>query len=139
MPGRAFSITGNMGGTGIQLRPGADFPGGPVVKNPPSNAGGTGSIPGRGAEIPHASGQLTQPKINNVNKYFFKRPGATEIGLPARCVSTQASPGASTLLTSPELPESTVGMVLAPKGLRVCWEAGGNLRKENDKCNKSYT
>ena len=71
MPGRAFSITGNMGGTGIQLRPGADFPGGPVVKNPPSNAGGTGSIPGQGAEIPHASGQLTQPKINNVNKYFF--------------------------------------------------------------------
>ena len=29
----------------IQLR---DFPGGPVVKNPPFNAGGTGSIPGQG-------------------------------------------------------------------------------------------
>ena len=25
-----------------------DFPGGPVVKNPPSNAGDTGSIPGLG-------------------------------------------------------------------------------------------
>ena len=25
-----------------------DFPGGPVVKNPPANAGDTGSIPGRG-------------------------------------------------------------------------------------------
>ncbi|XP_054945519.1 uncharacterized protein [Physeter macrocephalus] len=36
-----------------------DFPGGPVVKNPPSNAGGSGSIPGRGTKIPHASGQLS--------------------------------------------------------------------------------
>ena len=34
-----------------------DFPGGPVVKNPPANAEDTQSIPGK---IPHASGQLTQ-------------------------------------------------------------------------------
>ena len=32
-----------------------DFPGGPVVKTPPSNEGGTGSIPGRGTKIPHAA------------------------------------------------------------------------------------
>ena len=36
-----------------------DFPGGPVVKNPPSNAGDTGSIPGQGTKIPHATGQLS--------------------------------------------------------------------------------
>ena len=30
------------------------FPGGAVVKNPPANAGGVGSIPGRGTKIPHA-------------------------------------------------------------------------------------
>ena len=35
-----------------------DFPGGPVVKNPPSNAGDAGSIPGKGTRIPHATGQL---------------------------------------------------------------------------------
>ena len=35
-----------------------DIPGGPVVKNPPSNAGDTGSIPGWGTKIPHAAGQL---------------------------------------------------------------------------------
>ena len=29
-----------------------------MVKNPPSNAGDTGSIPGRGTKIPHAAGQL---------------------------------------------------------------------------------
>ena len=32
------------------------FPGGPVVKNPPANAGDTGSMPGSG-KIPHASEQ----------------------------------------------------------------------------------
>ena len=36
-----------------------DFPGGPVVKNPPSNAGDMGSIPGWGTKIPHAVGQLS--------------------------------------------------------------------------------
>ena len=42
-----------------------DFPGGPVVKNPPANARDAGSIPGRGTKIPHAVGQLsptTQPE-----------------------------------------------------------------------------
>ena len=30
-----------------------DFPGGPVVENPPCNAGDRGFIPGWGAKIPH--------------------------------------------------------------------------------------
>ena len=30
-----------------------------MVKNPPSNAGDAGSIPGRGTKIPHAAGQLS--------------------------------------------------------------------------------
>ena len=33
------------------------FPGGPVVKNPPSNAGDVGSMPGPGSKIPHATEQ----------------------------------------------------------------------------------
>ena len=41
-----------------------DFLGGPVVKNPPFNAGGAGLIPGRGAKIPHASG----PKNQNIKQ-----------------------------------------------------------------------
>ena len=36
-----------------------DFPGGPVVKNPPSNAGDASSIPGWRTKIPHAAGQLS--------------------------------------------------------------------------------
>ena len=36
-----------------------DFPGGPVVKNPPSNAGDADSIPGWGTKTPHAEGQLS--------------------------------------------------------------------------------
>ena len=47
-----------------------DFPGGPVVKPSPSNAGGAGSIPGQGAKIPHAS----WPKNQNIKqKQYFNK------------------------------------------------------------------
>ena len=36
-----------------------DFLGGPLAKNPPSNARDTGSIPGPRTEIPHAMRQLS--------------------------------------------------------------------------------
>ena len=36
-----------------------DFPGGPVVKNLPSNAEDTSSIPGQGTKISHAARQLS--------------------------------------------------------------------------------
>ena len=36
-----------------------DFPGGPIIKNPPCNAGDAGSTPGQGARIPHAVEQLS--------------------------------------------------------------------------------
>ena len=48
-----------------------DSPGGPVVKNLPSNARDAGSIPGRGTKIPHVAGQLspraatTEPACRN--------------------------------------------------------------------------
>ena len=41
-----------------------DFPGGPVVETSLSSAGGAGSIPGRGAKIPHTS----WPKNQNLKK-----------------------------------------------------------------------
>ena len=34
-----------------------------MVKNPPSNAGDTGSIPGRGTQIPRAAEQLESPPL----------------------------------------------------------------------------
>ena len=40
----------------IRLR---DFPGGPVVENPPSDAGDGGSIPDRRTKVPHAVGRLS--------------------------------------------------------------------------------
>ena len=36
-----------------------DFPDGPVVKNLPSHVGDMGSIPGQGAQNPHATEQIT--------------------------------------------------------------------------------
>ena len=44
-----------------------DFPGGPVVKTLPSNAGGVGSIPGQGAKIPHVSWSKNQSIKNRSN------------------------------------------------------------------------
>ena len=38
-----------------------------MVKNLPSNAGGTGSIPGQGTKIPHASRHL-KPVLTNKRK-----------------------------------------------------------------------
>ena len=40
------------------------FPGGAVVESLPASAGGVGSIPGRGAKIPHAS----QTKNQNIKQ-----------------------------------------------------------------------
>ena len=56
-----------------------DFPGSPVVKTLPSNAGGADSIPRRGAKIPHASrpkNQNTEQKqyCNKFNKDFKNGP-----------------------------------------------------------------
>ena len=45
-------------------KPQGDFPGSPVVKTSPSNAGGVGSIPGQGAKIPHA----LQPNNQNIKQ-----------------------------------------------------------------------
>ena len=55
------------------------FPGGPVVETSPSNAGGAGSIPGRGAKFPHASGPKNQnikqkQYCNKFNKDFKNGP-----------------------------------------------------------------
>ena len=50
--------------SGFRITDGRDFPGGPVVKTSLSNAGGVGSIPGRGAGMPHAS----RPKDRNIEQ-----------------------------------------------------------------------
>ena len=56
-----------------------DFPGGPVVKTSPSNAGGAGSLPSQRAKIPHAlqpKNQNTKQKqyCNKFNKDFKNGP-----------------------------------------------------------------
>ena len=61
-----------------------DFPGSPVVKTLPSNAGGAGSIPGLGAKIPHAlrpkNQNITQKQYcNKFNKDLKKIYGLNDI------------------------------------------------------------
>ena len=41
-----------------------DFPGGPVVKNLPSNGGNVGSIPGKRTKIQHAVRQVS-PQVTS--------------------------------------------------------------------------
>ena len=43
----------------IQKDKSQDIPGGPVVENPPCNAGDAGLIPGQETKIPHAAEQLS--------------------------------------------------------------------------------
>ena len=47
-----------------------DFPGGPVVKNPPSNAGDTSSIPAWGSKSPRAAEQLESPLQLSRARYY---------------------------------------------------------------------
>ena len=48
------------------------FPGGPVVKNLPCNAGDAGSIPGQGTKIPRARWPIF---------FFFLKHKSTEYGV----------------------------------------------------------
>ena len=53
-----------------------DFPGCPIVKTSPSDAGGAGLVPGWEAETPHASQQKKKKKqeqyCNKLNRDFLK-------------------------------------------------------------------
>ena len=67
-----------------------DFPGGPVVKNMPSNAGERGLIPGWGTKIPHAARQLspnaTTTELANFNERVHMPLQTTEPTRPGACV-----------------------------------------------------
>ena len=54
------------------------IPGGPVVKNPPCNAGDVGLIPGQGTRNPHAVGQLT-PKATTKIPHFTTKTRCSQI------------------------------------------------------------
>ncbi|KAI4582909.1 hypothetical protein MJG53_008122 [Ovis ammon polii x Ovis aries] len=60
-----------------------DLPGGPMVKNPPSNARDLGSIPGQGTETLHAMGQLSQ----HVATVEPRCPGAPSIATREKAVT----------------------------------------------------
>ena len=61
-----------------------DFPGCPVVKNLPSNAGDVGSIPGRGTKIPHAAGQLSSHTTTTELLHLIERSLVPQTTEPTR-------------------------------------------------------
>ena len=54
-----------------------DFPGGPVARTVPSNAGGAGLIPRWGTQISHASCRIPPPKKKQQKSYCF--PSTEEV------------------------------------------------------------
>ena len=56
-----------------------DYLGGPVVKNPPCNAWGVGSIPDWETKIPRAAGQLNQCGTATEPTYCNKRSQVMQI------------------------------------------------------------
>ena len=52
----------------------ADFPGGPVVKNPLSNTGDMGLIPDQETKIWHTTGQLSPHMATTEPVYLNKDP-----------------------------------------------------------------
>ena len=52
-----------------------DFPGGPVVENPPFNAGKISSIPGRRTKIPHANlcAKTKNPEDQNKEPTYYSK------------------------------------------------------------------
>ena len=77
-----------------------DSPGGPVVKNPPSNTGDARSIPGQGTKIPHAAGQLrpcaTTTELAHLNEREKTRTPQVERNLSRLCAVTKKILHAST-------------------------------------------
>ena len=57
----------------LWIRSFRDFPGGPVVKNLPFNAGDMGLIPGQGAMIPHGPRQLSLCTTTSEHKRHNER------------------------------------------------------------------
>ena len=48
-----------------------DFPGGPMVKNPPCSAGESGLMLGQGTKIPQDEQQLSPNTAKQINKIIF--------------------------------------------------------------------
>ena len=60
-----------------------NFPGGPVVKNPPCHARDAGSIPGGRTKIPHTTEQLSQSTYSNYRAHATTRQFMYREGRPS--------------------------------------------------------
>ena len=69
-----------------------DFPGSPVVKNPPANAEDMGSIPSQETKILYVSGQLS-PRIKTTEVHAPKSPCSTTREAATTRVSSTATRG----------------------------------------------
>ena len=59
-----------------------EFPGGPVVKNLPYNAGDVGLIPCQGTKLPHATGQLSLHATTTELAHLNREPACHKLQSP---------------------------------------------------------
>ena len=96
-----------------------DFPGGPVVKNLPSNAGDTGSVSGQGTKIPHAS--LYNPPQKIIRQEYFLRQclaHTSTSGLVAAIITATITSAIMVMMIF--LKDLFIYLFLVTKGLRYC-------------------
>ena len=63
-----------------------------MVKDPPSNAGDTGSIPGRGTKIPHAGEQQSFHATITEGTHLNKRAGMSQLEKENSHATTREKP-----------------------------------------------
>ena len=71
---------------------GRDFPGGPVVENPPSNAGDINSIPGQGTYVPYATEHLNPCAATTEHAHWSSHTTTREKQAPAKIPGVTSKP-----------------------------------------------
>ena len=111
---------------GQEEKGGEGLPGGPTVKNPPPNAGDTGSIPGGGTKIPHTTGQLspraTTTELGSLNERAHVLQ-TTEMRREP-CATTTESP------CMPQLERSLSATMKSPCTATKTWHSQKNKKEE---------
>ena len=109
-----------------------DFPGGPVVKNPPYNAGNAGSITGQGTKVPQAVGQLSPCATTTELARLNERARVPQTAEP-----TRSGTHAPQLERSPSRPCAVMKRSCMPQqGSRVPQLRPNAAKKKKNKENK---
>ena len=107
-----------------------DFPGGPVVKNTPSNARDVGPIPSHRTKIPHVTGQLSPWATTTEPTYFNQRACMPQLQSPRALEPARHNQRKKTCTPQPER-----SLRATTKSLRTTMEDPACRNKDPACCN----